>query len=72
MNRNLSALLVVALLPSYACDSKSDPITKGRESVKGVVTQPFHTLEATKESLDKSEQKTKAALEEFEKENKQP
>jgi ABC-type oligopeptide transport system substrate-binding subunit len=74
MNRNLLALLVLAavLLPSYGCDSKSDTATKGREAVKEVVTQPFNTLEAAKESLNKSEDKTKAAIEEFDKESKQP
>jgi predicted outer membrane protein len=74
MNRNLLALLVLAavLLPSYGCDSKSDTVTKGREAVKEVVTQPFNTIEAAKESLNKSEDKTKAAIEEFDKENKQP
>jgi hypothetical protein len=73
MNRNLLALPVLAavLLPSYGCDSKSDTVTKGREAVKEVVTQPFNTLEAAKES-NKSEDKTKAAIEEFDKENKQP
>lgn len=74
MNRNVSALLVVAavLLVCHACDSKSDTVTKGREAVKEVVTQPFNTLERVKESLNKSEDKTKTAIEEFDKENKQP
>jgi hypothetical protein len=74
MNRNVSDLLVVAavLLVCYACDSKSDTVTKGREAVKEVVTQPFNTLERAKEPLNKSEDKTKAAIEEFDKENKQP
>jgi ABC-type oligopeptide transport system substrate-binding subunit len=73
MNRNLSALLVAAVLLScYACDSKSDTVTKGREAVKEVITQPFNTLEGAKESLNKSADKTKAAIDEFDKENKQP
>jgi hypothetical protein len=74
MNRNLSALLVLAavLLACYGCDSKSDTVTKGRETVKEVVTQPFNALEGAKESLNKSEDKTKAAIEEFDKESKQP
>ena len=74
MNRNVSALLVVAavLLVCYGCDSKSDTVTKGREAVKEVITQPFNTLESAKESLNKSDDKTKAAIEEFDKESKQP
>jgi len=74
MNSMASALLVLAalLLHCYGCDSKSDTVTKGRGAVKGVVTQPFETLEAAKESINKSEAKTKAAIEELDKENKQP
>lgn len=74
MNPTLSALLVLAaiLLHCHGCDSKSDTVTKGREAVKEVVTQPFETLKAAKESLNKSEAKTKAAIEEFDKESKQP
>jgi ABC-type oligopeptide transport system substrate-binding subunit len=73
MNLNLSAFLIVAaLLPCYACDSKSDTVTKGREAVKEVITQPFNTLEGAKESLNKSADKTKAAIDEFDKESKQP
>jgi hypothetical protein len=60
-----------ALLMSAACDSKKDPVTSGREAVKEVVTQPFKTLEGAKDSLKQSEDKTKSALEEFEKESKQ-
>ena len=70
-NRTILIALVIAL-SSYGCDSKTDSVTKGREAVKEVVTQPFNTLESAKESLNKSEDKTKAAIEEFEKENKQP
>ena len=55
---------------SAACDSKKDAVTSGREAVKEVVTQPFKTLEGAKDSLKESEDKTKAALEEFEKESK--
>jgi hypothetical protein len=73
MNRNLSALLVgVVLLSCYACESKSDTVTKGREAVKEIITQPFNTLEGAKESLNKSADKTKAAIDEFDKESKQP
>lgn len=74
MNRNLSALVVVTavLLLCDGCDSKSDTVTKGREAVKEVVTQAFNTLEGAKESLNKSADKTKAAIDEFDKESKQP
>lgn len=74
MKRDAFVLLLVAaaLFSHYGCDSKSDSVTKGREAVKEVVTQPFNTLESAKESLNKSEDKTKAAIEEFGKETKQP
>jgi hypothetical protein len=71
-NRTILIALVIALSSYYGCDSKTDSVTKGREAVKDVVTQPFNTLESTKESLNKSEDKTKAAIEEFDKETKQP
>ena len=63
-------LLTVALMSQSGCDSKKDTVTKGREAVKEVVTQPFNTLDAAKKSLNKSEDKTKAALEEMEKQTK--
>jgi len=63
--------LAAVLMMSSACDSKKDPVTTGREAVKEVVTQPFSALESAKDSLNKSEDKTKAAIEEFEKESKQ-
>lgn len=65
------ALSFAAALAVSACDSKKDTVTSGREAVKEVVTQPFKTLESTKDSLKESEDKSKAALEEFEKESKQ-
>jgi hypothetical protein len=52
--------------------SKKDPVTSGREAVKEVVTQPFNTLDSAKESLNKSEDKSKAAIADMEKELKQP
>jgi hypothetical protein len=60
-------LLVAGLLPHTSCDSKTDTVTQGREAVKEVVTQPFNTLDAAKESLKQSEDKSKAALEEVNK-----
>ena len=72
MKRRASPLLLLAagLLPHTGCDSKTETVTKGREAVKEVVTQPFNTLDATKESLKQSEDKTKAALEEVDKQLK--
>ena len=58
-------------MTSSACDSKKDSVASGREAVKEVVTQPFNTLESAKDSLNKSEDKTKAAIEELDKETKQ-
>lgn len=72
MKRILWTMLSLAfgLAINWACDSKKDPVATGREAVKEVVTQPFKTLESTKESLNKSEDKTKTALEDFDKESK--
>ena len=50
-------------------DSKSDTVSQGREAVKEVVTQPFNTLDSAKDSLKQSEEKTKAALEQVDKES---
>ena len=63
--------LAAAFIMNSSCDSKKDPVTTGREAVKEVVTQRFNTLESAKDSLNKSEDKTKAAIEEFDKETKQ-
>jgi hypothetical protein len=65
------AAFSLGLATTAACDSKKDRVTTGREAVKEVVTQPFNPLEGAKDSLKQSEDKTKAALEEFEKESKQ-
>jgi hypothetical protein len=72
MNKYRSVLLVLAAawLPFYGCESKSDPVTKGREAVKEVVTQPFNALESAKDSLKQSEEKSKSALDEADKESK--
>jgi ABC-type transporter MlaC component len=64
-------LLAAVLIMTSACDSKKDPVASGREAVKEVVTQPFNTLESAKDSLKQSEDKSKTALEELEKESKQ-
>jgi uncharacterized lipoprotein NlpE involved in copper resistance len=71
-NKSIVFVLVAVFLFLLGCDSKTDTVTKGREAVKEVVTQPFNTLESAKESLTKSEDKTKAAIEEFDRESKQP
>jgi len=63
-------LLASVLLMSSACDSKNDPAGSGSEAVKEVVTQPFNALESAKDSLKQSEDKTKLAIEELEKESK--
>ena len=62
--------LAAGLVMNSACDSKKDPVITGREAVKEVVTQPFNTLETAKDSLKQSEDKSKAALEEFERDSK--
>lgn len=69
---SLGLILAGALVIYSGCDSKKDPATSGREAVKEVVSQPFNTLDAAKESLQKSEDKSKAAIAEMEKEFKQP
>jgi len=63
-------VLAVLLLTATGCDSKSETVSQGREAVKEVVTQPFNTLDAAKDSLRQSEDKQKAALEQADKENK--
>ena len=65
----VSALISTSLLLT-GCDSKQPAVTKGQEAVKEVVTQPFNTLDAAKNSLDASEAKRKQALEAIEKEFK--
>ncbi len=64
------AFVFCAVLLIAGCDSKKEPVASGREAVKEVVTQPFNALEGAKDSHKQSEDKTKAALEEFEKESK--
>ena len=63
-------LLTVGVATHSGCDSKKDPVSSGREAVKGVVTQPFNTLDTARYSLKKSEDKSKTAIEELEKEGK--
>ena len=72
MTRNASVglLLAAGLVIHYGCDAKKDPVTSGREAVKEVVTQPFNTLDNAEESLKKSDDKSKAALEKIDKEFK--
>ena len=67
-----TALCIVLLtLVSSACDSKKNSVASGRKAVKEVVTQPFNALESAKDSLKQSEDKSRDALEELEKESKQ-
>ena len=63
-------LLTVGVAMHYGCDTKKDPVSSGREAVKEVVTQPFKALDTAKDSLKKSEDKSKTAIEELEKEGK--
>lgn len=72
MTRRAFTLLLFAcgLLQNYGCDSKGDTVTKGREAVKEVVTQPFDARDAAKESLKQSDDKSKAALDEIDKQLK--
>jgi hypothetical protein len=63
-------LLTVGVAVNSGCDSKKDPVSSGREAVKDVVTQPFNTLDTARDSLKKSEEKSKTAIEELDKENK--
>lgn len=74
MKQSMAIVLILAggLVIYSGCDSKKDPVTSGREAVKEVVTQPFNTLDSAKESLNKSEDKSKAAIADMEKELKQP
>ena len=61
-----SIALLLVLLSAWGCDSKSETVKQGRQAVKEVVNQPFEALDSAKESLQKSEEKQKAALEEAE------
>ncbi|MEA2658560.1 MAG: hypothetical protein QOF64_1156 [Candidatus Binatota bacterium] len=63
-------LLIAGVAMNSGCDSKKDPVSSGREAVKEVVTQPFKALDTAKDSLKKSEDKSKTAIEEIEKEGK--
>ena len=73
MKRNVVMALCIGAgsLNFLACDAKKEPVSKGREAVKQVVTQPFNALDSAKDSLKESEEKNKAALEEADKELKQ-
>lgn len=65
-----AALLLVFTLLVISCEGKNETVGQGREAVKEVVTQPFNTLNSAKDSLQKNEDKQKAAFEEADKENK--
>ena len=64
-------MLIASLMILSACDSKTNHAESGREAVKEVVTQPFKALESAKDSLKQSEDKSKSAFEEFERESRQ-
>ncbi len=64
-------MLIASLMIISACDSKTNHAGSGREAVKEVVTQPFKALESAKDSLKQSEDKSKSAFEEFERESRQ-
>lgn len=69
----LVALLLGVWLPG--CGTKEEQAQSKnpvQEKVKEVVTQPFTAYDAAKDSLKASENKTKSALEETDKELKQP
>ena len=69
MNPTMSILLLLALVLCSGCDSKTDTVSQGRETVKDVITQPFNALDSAKDSLKRSEEKNKAALEQADKES---
>lgn len=66
----IALLLASSAVINSACDAKKDPVGSGREAVKEVVTQPLQTLDAAKDSLKKGEDKSKAAIDELDKETK--
>lgn len=53
-----------------ACDEHKDTVKTGRDAVKEPVTQPFSTLESTRDALKQSENKQMEALEEANKQIK--
>jgi hypothetical protein len=59
-------VMLLMLMTASGCDSKSETGKQGREAVKEIVNQPFDALNSAKESLQKSQEKQKAALEEAE------
>lgn len=63
--------LCTGLLNFSSCDSQEDTVSQGRKAVKEGITEPFNALEGAKDSLKQSEEKSKAALEEIDKELKQ-
>ena len=65
----LSLGTCIALLVA-GCDSKDKTVEMSREAVKEVVSQPFNTLNAAKDSVQQSEDKQKSGLEAADKEIK--
>ena len=66
----LTIFATALALAALGCDAKKDPVGKGREAVKEVITQPFNQRDTITDSLKQSEDKQKAALEEAAKEFK--
>ncbi len=61
--------LIFLLVMMGGCDSKNETVNQGRKAVKEVITQPFDALNSAKDSLQESQDKQKAALEEADKAN---
>ena len=64
--------LIASTVAAPGCGKKeeAEPKNQIKEKVKEVVTQPFTTYDAAKDSLNASSDKTKAALDDQDKELK--
>jgi hypothetical protein len=74
MKRHFVVLFLVAstlAAPGCGKEEKAEPKNQIKEKVKEVVTQPFATYDAAKDSLNASKDKTKAALDDQDKALKQ-
>jgi len=75
LKRFFRCLILCLAFLSLSCSpredaSKSEPTSKVKEAVKGVVTQDFKVYQGAKESLKQSEEKHKSELEQIDKESK--